>query len=621
MYKDQIRDILQRSLDNTAPESQYKDLGILYFARTFFDRCNLEQPLLHYQLMKNALELFDPNKTSRPDRQCYVIVHRGAAKSTLYSYVLPLYLICAEGMTMAVRVESPGWEGSGTHDYDIFTYDLKPEFIEIFSETHGRAENFTMNIRTTLETNEMLKSIFGPKSPRDTIEQKGTLQSNTWRRDNFITANKCIVYGNGTGQQARGILIEGRRPSLAIFDDIYSEQNTLTEQGREKIRSWFHNEAIASVDPICGKVLTVGTMVHEDTIFTEIQKSSQWYGYNYPIIGEEELARVIQSCKLNYAESEMILPSEGKIAELQTTCETLSWPNGRPLSFILKEYQRAFEIGKTSYFYQEYLNRLVSPEDQKFDDGMVLFTDVNVWKETGSIWVSFMMDDIKWVGAVEPVMAVDPASSESKFADDTAIVVGGKCRAYPIVPGYDFASARDMHPNKQRGIKVSVLIDSYLGKMDIYDNPVNHKRGIANVVEEFAVKYNVRQCFFETMGQQGIIARDVQRYLVSKKSPCYLTEYQVHGQNKIDRIESILLPEFQRSRKVIMAESKNSRKIWSQIKYLAVSQHDDGADAFSTVIYRSRIPIDVDYEGRLEKNYTRSINFNSAPEIPNWEVV
>lgn len=621
MNNDKLRDIIKRTLDNTAPEHRYQDLGMLYFARTFFDRCNLEQPMLHYKLMKNALELFNPNKTSRPDRQCYVIVHRGAAKSTLYSFVLPLFLINTVGLTIAVRIESPGWEGSGTHDYDIFTYDVKPEFIEIFSETHGRAENFTMNIRTTLETNEFMKTIFGSKAPRDTIDMGTYKGTNTWRRDNFITNNKCIVYGNGTGQQARGILIEGRRPSLAIFDDIYSEQNTISEDGREKIRSWFHNEAIASVDAIDGKVLTVGTMVHEDTIFTEIQKSAQWYGYNYPIIDTDELAEVLKECTFDYAEGTMILPSEVKMAEVQKELKTLSWPTGRPLSFILKEYQRAFEIGKTSYFYQEYLNQLVAPQDMKFDDSMVKFTKIETWKDGNGMWCSFFMDDYKWVGLIEPVIAVDPASSESKFADDTAIVVGGKCIAYPFLTDHDFLAGQNAHPNKKKGIQVTILLDSYLGKLDVYDNPTNHKRGMANVIVEMARRFGVESCYFETMGQQGIIARDIKRFIQTEYPRCNLMEYQVYGQNKIDRIESILLPVFQRSRCVIMEPNKNSYKIWNQIKHLAVAQHDDGADAFSTVVFRSRVAGNIDYQGSGIPSYMRQSASHTGQAIPDWMTV
>ena len=98
-------------------------------------------------------------------------------------------------------------------------------------------------------------------------------------------------------------------------------------------------------------------------------------------------------------------------------------------------------------------------------------------------------------------------------------------------------------------------------------------------------------------------------------------EYQVYGQNKIDRIESILLPVFQRSRCVIMEPNKNSYKIWNQIKHLAVAQHDDGADAFSTVVFRSRVAGNIDYQGSGIPSYMRQSASHTGQAIPDWMTV
>ena len=78
---------------------------------------------------------------------------------------------------------------------------LTPEFLLILSETHASAERFTMNIRYELESNRFLKSIFGNKTPKGVNDETTGL----WRRDSFIIPDEMIVFGQGAGQQIRGM--------------------------------------------------------------------------------------------------------------------------------------------------------------------------------------------------------------------------------------------------------------------------------------------------------------------------------------------------------------------------------------------------------------------------------
>lgn len=586
-------DIIKRCLDNTASIKKYEDLGILFFARHFFENCQSHrQGQIHYKMMTNALQLLNPKYKNRMERQSYIKVFREGAKSTHFSFVLPLFLINLVGGTIQLRVDNEGYEGADIHNYDIIPIELKPEFILILSETHASAERFTMNIRYELESNRQLKNTFGTKSTQNIADET----SGMWRKDAFMTKDKMIVFGQGAGQQVRGMLPFGMRPTLAIFDDIYSRKNTLTEETREKIRYWFFAEAINSIDTVKGKALLVGTMVHEDTVFTDVAKSTQWKGVEYPVISKEELEECLSYCSYNANTRNFELPSKEVMKDLQLRLTSLAWKERQTVEFILSAYKEKYEINKTSYYYQEYLHILSSPEDEAYKDHQVYFTDVSVMKEDYADWVQFEWDTYKWKGKLSISMGIDIASSEREASDDTAIIIGGYCHVFPIIDGYDAQSALNLHPYKLKGIQLPILIDGYIGKCDVYDDNVIGKRGIVNIVYDFCKKYNIKNISIETNAQQGLIYREVKKYLLSKN-----IRTKVYGENttlnKEDAINSVLMPIVQGSKVTIMPQRTLFYTLWSQLKHLGVAKHDDAADAMKTLyLHAEKVKHPEDYQ-------------------------
>lgn len=609
-------DWIKRFLDNTAPPDKFEDMGLLLFARTLFPRCNgARQSIIHYKMMQNLLALFNPSHRTRADRQVYITVFREGAKSTYSSFALPLYLANMVSGVMSVRVDKPGWEGADVHDYDIFTQTLKPEFIEIFSETHDAAERLTSNIRTELETNGLLHALFGKKTPKSVADDT----NNIWRRDVFKLPNGTIIFGNGSGQQSRGMLIDGKRPTLAIFDDIYSKKNTLTETTREKIRYWFFAEAINSVDTVEGKIALIGTILHEDTVFTDVKRSSSWAGYTYPAIEREELERALSFCTIDRTTRTLALPSEEKIQELEDACTTIAWKERQGLYYLLKMYQEHFEMSRTSYFYQEKLNVIMSPEDQKYTMDMVHFTPISHHKEKNETWVEFEYNSYRWKALIDPMIGVDIASSEVAKSDDTAIIVSAKAVAYPQLETHDTQAGQNV-PYKRQGMSCVIVLRSFLGKVDIYANESTNKIGLVNVVEGMVRNYGVRRITFEVAGQQGIIARALKQYLSTKKLSVNVIEDTVSGMSgaKEERINSILAPALQSVHKVFIHDDKVGHIIWSQLMHLGFTEHDDACDALATSLKYALRPRSLDYQRFSDTLQPRG---SSMPTVPHWEVV
>lgn len=617
MTKDQKVDVIRRCLDNTAPLSSFEDMGLLYFARSFFPRCNgAKQSVIHYKMMQNLLGLFNPIHKNRADRQVYITVFREGAKSTYSSFALPLYLANMVGGTMAVRIDKEGWEGADVHDYDIFTHTIKPEFIEIFSETHDAAERLTSNIRTELETNGYLQQVFGKKTAKSVADDT----NNIWRRDVFKLPNGTIIFGNGSGQQSRGMLIDGKRPTFAIFDDIYSKKNTLTEGTREKIRYWFFAEAINSVDTVEGKIALIGTIMHEDTVFTDVKRSSNWTGYTYPAISQQELEHALTFCRIDRITRTISLPADDKIQELQDNCTTLAWRERQDLYYLLSMYQEHFEMNRTSYFYQEKLNVIMSPEDQKYTSDMVYFTEIRHFKERGQVWVEFDYNSYKWRGVVEPTIGIDIASSEVAKSDDTAVIVAAKAIVYPQLATHDSEAGQHI-PFKKNGMRCNVVFKSFLGKVDIYANESTGKVGLVNLVKNLSDLYGAKRVVFEIAGQQGIISRALRQYLQQNKSAhVQVIDEVVSGMSgaKEERINSILAPAIQSVHKTFIHNDKVGNIIWSQLMHLGFTEHDDACDGLATCIKHAKEPKGIDYQPYSDSIYKPDAN---KFVVPNWETV
>ena len=66
-----------------------------------------------------------------------------------------------------------------------------------------------------------------------------------------------FVQGIGARQQIRGKVKGASRPTLVIADDIYSEETVITEESRAKIKRWWNNAVMNSIDNVKGKVVDV----------------------------------------------------------------------------------------------------------------------------------------------------------------------------------------------------------------------------------------------------------------------------------------------------------------------------------------------------------------------------
>jgi hypothetical protein len=486
-----------------------------------------------------------------------------------------------------------------------------------------------MNIRTELSTNRFLASVFGSKKPMASEGNKEDI----WTQQTFVTVDNSVCSALGTGQQIRGMNIGGKRPSMLIFDDLYSAKGILTEETREKTRYWFFSEALNSLDSIKGKALLVGTVVHQDTVLVDVQNNDQWYGFKYPIVGADDLAMVLRHCVINYDTKKLSLPPKETLKALESQCHSLSWRDRLGLEYIMSQYKEKFELGRLGYFYQELLHILQSPDDERFLPSMFTYSDISITYEYGRCWAEFAYKDIRWKGIVNVVISVDLAASEALTSDNTAIVVSGWCHAYPQTLG-DIGYAQQTNEDKRSGMSFPLLIDAFIGKTDIYNTERVFgqqrviKRGVANIIEGFIDTYRPESVIIETTAIQALIAREVKRYLQDKKKNVPVRQFNPMGHhgNKEERITNTMLPICQSSRSVIVHRNKNTEQCVEELMVLGLGQHDDGCDAWSLgMLYAKKPHAPMDYQdsSALLSSTSASAYIMSGRSTPSidWETV
>ncbi len=173
-----------------------------------------------------------------------VAAPRGYAKSTLLSFVLPMWCACMQFK----------------------------EFMLLISETVGQAEDFLDDVKSELMSNERLQEDF-PEACG-----KGDYR---WRQDDIVLRNGIRIYALGCGGKTRGRKHRGGRPDLILLDDVESRESVESELTRDKLwHQWLNKEVIkAGKTDGSTDVIVLGTILHEDSLLSKLldrKQSPDW---------------------------------------------------------------------------------------------------------------------------------------------------------------------------------------------------------------------------------------------------------------------------------------------------------------------------------------------------------
>lgn len=288
-----------------------------------------------------------------------IIAPRGSAKSSLVAGVYVLH--------------------------HLMFHNTKQKVIILSSRTQYHAVLLLQSIKDILEYSPHFRALFG---------YRGQHTARKWTNTEILFANGDAIICKGTGQQIRGLKVGNQRPTLLVVDDPEDENNTKTSEAMEGNLRWLLQSGIPSVDSHHGKVVVIGTPLHERCMVLLLKQMKSWRCVHYKYIN---------------------IDKDGKEYSL--------WPEMRSLETLHAIKEDHDNIGRLSVFYKEYQCEVIGDEAQLFSKKDILY--YNGEYENGTIKLFNDDGSLQKIIDINVFMGVDPASSTSANADFTAIVAVG----------------------------------------------------------------------------------------------------------------------------------------------------------------------------------------------------
>lgn len=330
-----------------------------------------------YQTAKFQHELFALTEDITI-KNLFVVSFRGSGKSTIFTMSYPIWAI------LGIQ---------------------QKKFVLIICQIHTQAKQHMMNLKSELESNELLKNDLGPFRE----------ESDEWGVSSLVFSryNARITIAS-TEQSIRGLRHNQHRPDLIICDDIEDIASTRSRENRQKTYNWLKGDVIPAGDRKT-QLIIVGNLLHEDSLLMHLKTD----------VTEEGLDAVFKQYPL--------IDDKG----------TILWPGKFPDMKSIEEEKK--RLGNNYSWMREYLLKIVRDEDQVIDPNWVQFYD------------ALPTENIRGV-----LMGVDLAISQKETADYTAIVSA-------VVAGYDENFHVYILPNpinKRMGfpetlIKIKQIYNSY----------------------------------------------------------------------------------------------------------------------------------------------------------------
>ena len=264
-----------------------------------------------------------------------------------------------------------------TDMFSTIYFDHEP-YTQIFSATKDKAEKFLVDVKQMI--------ISAIQMGYDI--KKGRVWNNN--QIEVIVDDEFHVYIEvfGAGQDPRGGTNNFSRPTKQIYDDIESKQGQYaiaSKANREKLKEWFWGECIPSIDPIFGKVVVIGTILHTDSLLNNILQNERFKTKVIPLITSDGKSAWKDRHPLTSADARAkekeILETTGKIVEIESVED------------IKNGYKKE---NKLKLFYQEYLCVAQAEESRLFkQEYFKYYSHIEYGEEIQTFRIKTLNDDIE----------------------------------------------------------------------------------------------------------------------------------------------------------------------------------------------------------------------------------
>ena len=325
-----------------------------------------ETPIIHLKMMDSVFNA---------EPMCAILVFRGAGKTTVFAEYLILFIAAFGYM--------PGF---GEVDFILYVTD----------SIENGVRNLRRNVEFRYNNSEFLQKLI-PNQRIGLIDDKGVAYDMD-EMDAAIKAGvrftdvrlelvnykgkKIIVRGYGVSTGVRGTKEGGKRPTVAILDDLLSDTDAKSPTVIENVNNIIYKAVKQALHPTNFKIIYLGTPFNaKDPLYIAIE-SGAWKSSVFPVCERFPVSR-----------------KEFKGA----------WEDRFTYQSILNSHTIATKVGNISSFYQEMMLRIHSDEDQMIDPK--------------TIRVVSYEDEMKNKDDHNYYITTDFATSEKDSADYSVIVI------------------------------------------------------------------------------------------------------------------------------------------------------------------------------------------------------
>lgn len=324
-------DILKQELDEWLNQVNYKNLNSASyipseFALTFMNFIKLvnggtgesnKTPPVHLKML---------DKLVTPSKYIANLCFRGAAKTTLFMEYLVLFVAMFGHIPKFGKIEG---------------------MIYVSDSMENGVKSARKNIEYRYQSSEFLQEWVPFASFTDNyLEFKNT------------EGHRLGVKMFGAKTGLRGTKIFGKRPTIAILDDLVSDDDSKSKVAMDAIKDTVYKGVNFALDPIKRKVIFNGTPFNKDDILIEAVESGAWDVNVWPV------------CERFPCEEHEFVGA---------------WEDRFTFAFVKEQYDMAIKTGKISSFFQELMLRITSNEDRLVQESEIRWYDrVKLLENRGS---------------------------------------------------------------------------------------------------------------------------------------------------------------------------------------------------------------------------------------------
>lgn len=282
------------------------------FALTFMNFIKLVNGVEGESHKTPAVHLKMLDKVISPSSYIANLCFRGAAKTTLFMEYFSLFL--------GVFHYLPGF---GKVDGMIYVSDSMDNGVK----------SARKNIEHRYHASEFLNEWLPHAKFTDNYLELGN-------RNNEVLGIK--MFGAKTG--LRGTKIFGKRPVIAVLDDLVSDDDANSRAAMLTIKDTVYKGVNHALDPTRRKIIFNGTPFNKEDILIEAVESGAWDVNVWPVCEKFPCSR------------------EDFVG---------AWPDRFSFDYIQDQYEMAEKTGKLSGFYQELMLRISSEDERLVQDAEI----------------------------------------------------------------------------------------------------------------------------------------------------------------------------------------------------------------------------------------------------------